>query len=270
MGSSTAREDRVLVLAPRSTDTDRRLAVAAYRRGLRVERARAWAVPEGVHAGRAHVYGGPLFADSVSRALALALLEIPDDWLAGLPRDLTARRVVATTLAQARRLRGSAFVKPPTDKTFPARVYQDGSELPGPDRADPDKPVLVCEVVRFTAEFRLFVLDGEVCGASRYAVEGDLAVAPLAACAEHREVAAFARDMCAATRDTLPSAAVVDVGRVDGRGWAVVEANAAWASGSYACDDDAVLDVVLRAAGPLGATAGRDRRFLRPAPHVER
>ncbi len=268
MSSPTVPADRVLLFAPRGTETDRRLAVAAYRRGLPVERALRWVPPDGARPGCAHVYAGPLFADAVSRALALGLLEIPDDWMARLPRELTSRRIEATTLGVARRRRGPAFVKPPADKTFPARVYRDGDDLPGPDAADADTPVLVCEVVRFTVEFRLFVLDGEVRAASRYAVDGDVAVAPPAACPEFREAEAFARDVCAATRDTLPNASVVDIGRVDGRGWAIVEANAAWASGGYACDDDGVLDVVLRASGPLDEVAERDRRFLRPRPSV--
>lgn len=266
----TSPADRLLLLAPRGTETDRRLAVAAHRRGLPVERAQRWVPPEGARPGRTHLYAGPLFADAVSRDLALGLLEIPDDWPARLPYALTSRRIEATTLGRARRMRAAAFVKPPTDETFAARVYRDGDDLPGPDLADADIPVLVCEVVRFTAEFRLFVLDGEVRAASRYAVGGDLAVAPLAACPERRDAAAFAREVCAATRDTLPSASVVDIGLADGRGWAVVEANAAWASGGYACDDDAVLDVVLRAAGPVAETADRDRRFLRRTPSVER
>ncbi|WP_441265951.1 hypothetical protein [Streptomyces sp. OZ13] len=53
-------------------------------------------------------------------------------------------------------------------------------------------------------------------------------------------------------------------------GWAVVEANAAWASGHYACDVDAVLDVVLRAARPRGEAPARDAGFLRHSPSVVR
>jgi hypothetical protein len=37
---------------------------------------------------------------------------------------------------------------------------------------------------------------------------------------------------------------VVDVGRVAGRGWAVVEANPAWGSGLYGCDAARVLPVL--------------------------
>ncbi|MEU7923213.1 hypothetical protein [Micromonospora zamorensis] len=37
--------------------------------------------------------------------------------------------------------------------------------------------------------------------------------------------------------------------KIDGY-WAVIEANAAWASGAYLADPDLVLDVVLQAASP--------------------
>ncbi|MFF4993761.1 hypothetical protein [Streptomyces sp. NPDC000656] len=43
----------------------------------------------------------------------------------------------------------------------------------------------------------------------------------------------------------------------------MIEANAAWASGTYACDPQRALDVVLRAAAPLDSLADRDREFLR-------
>ncbi|NUU22298.1 MAG: ATP-grasp domain-containing protein [Streptomycetaceae bacterium] len=260
--------DRVLVLAPRSTETDRQLAVAAYRRGLRVERAHTWRPPDGSRAGAAHLYAGPLFADAVARELGLGLLEAPDDWLARLPRELTGRTVEVATLAEAWRLRRPAFVKPPTDKSFPARVYRDGTQLPGPDAADADTRVLVADVVRFRVEFRLFVLDGRVAAASCYAVDGDLAVAPAADCPQWPAAEAFAREVLAVSARDLPGAVVVDVGLLDGAGWAVVEANAAWASGGYACDDDAVLDVVLRAGGPLADLSEHDRRFIRSAPTV--
>jgi hypothetical protein len=45
----------------------------------------------------------------------------------------------------------------------------------------------------------------------------------------------------------LPEAVVIDVGIIEGRGWAVLEANAAWCSGIYGCDPAEVLRVVERA-----------------------
>ncbi|MQS15318.1 DUF4343 domain-containing protein [Streptomyces kaniharaensis] len=259
--------DAVLLLAPRINDTGLQLRTAAGRRGLRAHTATTWRVPEELLGSgqQVHVYGGPLFGDAVGRELGLALLEPPADWLAGLPRELTGRRVSCTTLAEARTLRGPAFVKPPVDKEFAARVYPDGAALPGPELLDGDTGVLVSDVVRFRREYRLFVMDGEVRAASRYAVDGELSVAPLGA--DGAEVLAFTGDVLAASGPALPSAVVVDVGTTDD-GWAVVEANAAWASGGYAADPDGVLDVVLRSAGPLAQLPPADLPFLRELPEV--
>ncbi|WP_030462388.1 ATP-grasp domain-containing protein [Kitasatospora sp. NRRL B-11411] len=271
--------DATLLLAPRINETGLQLRTAAGRRGLRAHTAASWRAPQGLAGTRVHLYGGPLFADAVGRELGLAPLEPSDGWLAALPRELTLRRVELTTLAEARRLPGPAFVKAPADKHFTARVYPDGSALPGPELLDGATPVLVSEVVRFDTEFRLFVLDGTVRAASRYARGGELSfAAPESDAPEsdgHKsdapELLAFAADVLAAATGpaALPSAAVVDLGRTP-HGWAVVEANAAWASGGYACDPDAVLDVVLRAAGPLPELPSTDRPFLRPLPEVVR
>ncbi|MER6303391.1 ATP-grasp domain-containing protein [Kitasatospora sp. NPDC001539] len=259
----------VLLLAPRVNETSRRLRTAAGLRGLRARTATGWQAPRELLGAPVHVYGGPLFGDAVGRELGLALLEPAEDWLVRLPLALTGRRVAATTLAEARGLRGPAFVKPPADKAFAARVYPDGGALPGPELLDGDTPVLVSEVVRFRAEYRLFVLDGAVRAGSRYAEEAELSVAPLGR--DGSEVLAFARDVLAASaaQAPLPSAVVVDVGRTDG-GWAVVEANAAWASGGYAAESDAVLDVVLRSAGPLAQLPVADLPFRRELPEVVR
>ncbi|MFD0560709.1 ATP-grasp domain-containing protein [Kitasatospora saccharophila] len=271
-----------LLLAPRINETGLQLRTAAGRRGLRAFTAASWRAPHELTGTPVHLYGGPLFADAVGRELGIAPLEPADGWLAALPRRVTGRRVELTTLAEARGRSGPAFVKAPADKHFAARVYRDGAELPGPELLDGETPVLVSEVVRFVSEYRLFVLDGAVRSASRYALDGELAIAPTGsddagsddagsdgAGPDGAELLAFAADVLAAATGpaALPSAAVVDLGRTES-GWAVVEANAAWASGGYACDPDAVLDVVLRAAGPLGELRPADRPFLRPLPEV--
>ncbi|MFJ9845495.1 ATP-grasp domain-containing protein [Kitasatospora sp. NPDC101155] len=262
-------ESPVLLLAPRINETGLQLRTAAGLRGLRAHTATSWQAPRELLGAPVHVYGGPLFGDAVGRELGLALLEPAEDWLARLPLALAGRRVSATTLAEARGLHGPAFVKPPADKLFAARVYPDGGSLPGPELLDGDTPVLVSEVVRFRTEYRLFVLDGAVRAGSRYAVDGELSVGPLGQ--DGSEVLAFTHDVLAASASQapLPSAVVVDVGRTD-HGWAVVEANAAWASGGYAAEPDAVLDVVLRSAGPDAQLPATDRPFRRELPAVLR
>ncbi|WP_457032954.1 ATP-grasp domain-containing protein [Kitasatospora sp. P5_F3] len=259
--------DRLLLLAPRINETGLQLLTAAHARGLPARTATGWRAPQDVPP-LVHLYGGPLYADAVGRELGVAALEELPGWLAELPRELTRRSVELLPLVEARALRRRAFCKPPSDKLFAAQVYQDGSGLPGPDALPDDQPVLVSEVVTFRREYRLFVLDGAVRTGSRYAVDGELDVAPLAEDPLHREVAAFAAELLAAGTAGLPSAVVVDVGLLADGGWAVVEANPAWASGGYACDPDGVLDVVLRAAGPLSELRAADRPYCRELPVV--
>ncbi|WP_051794788.1 ATP-grasp domain-containing protein [Streptomyces sp. NRRL S-87] len=260
-----------LALAPQYTTTSELLSAAAQRRGMDVEvlPARDGA---GTAAGRpgGHYYGGPVFAARVVDALEVALLEPSDDWLATLPHEYTGRRIALATLGEARRLTRPAFVKPPTDKSFPAAVYADGSRLPtGPDLS-PDVLVQISDVVTWATEFRLYVLDGEVRTGSQYATFGRLHAEPLDGHRHEDAVLAFADEFLATCGDRLPSAVVVDIGLLSAPEhgdaadqWAVVEANMAWFSNSYAADPDRALDVVLRSAGPRTRTAERDRRFCR-------
>lgn len=241
-----------LLLPPRVTASAARLRDAAHARGLATVRLDGFAVPEGLRAG--HVHAGPRFADAVAPALGIGLLEAPSDWLARLPREFTGREVRLMPIREAYALRRPVFVKSPNDKDIPALVYSDGSRLPGPDAVDPQTPVLVSDVVRFTEEHRMFLLDGAVHTASRYAEDGRLSPGPASA-----DALAFAAGL---PFSTLPSAIVVDVGLAGGR-WSVIEANAAWAAGTYACNPGRALDVALRAAAPLPSFADRDRPFLR-------
>ncbi|MCE6997393.1 ATP-grasp domain-containing protein [Saccharothrix sp. S26] len=246
---------RYLFVPPLVLPTVGPLARAAVERGLAV-------VSDLVPAGSAHYYGGPLFADRVAGRLGLGLLEPADDWLPGLPPELVGRRIRAMTLDEARALSGRVFVKPPSAKSFPARVYAHGAELPV-DLPD-DTAVLVSEVVEFAAEFRLFVLEGEVRAGSRYATWGRLDPAPLDSCSSAAPLRAFA-----AALPGLPSAVVVDVGLTgppdDPRAsLVVVEANMAWFSQVYMSDPARALEVVLRAAGPIGSVCAADRSFVRP------
>ncbi|MEU6394743.1 ATP-grasp domain-containing protein [Streptomyces sp. NPDC046939] len=241
------------------------LAVEAAGRGMSVR-----AAEEPGLTGPVHWYGGPVAGARLAGRLGFALLEPTDGWLAELPREFTGRQVRAGTVADARSIDRPTFVKPPRDKSFPAGVYSDGSRLPS--SLDPATPVLLSEVVTFAAEYRLFLLEGRIATASRYAVFGRLDPRPLGSDRADRITAAriteFIDRLVAAAGDTLPSAVVVDVGQLldprrPGRRWAVVEANMAWFSHAYACDPARVLDVVLRAAGPRDYMRPRDAVFER-------
>ncbi len=265
-----------LARMPQYSSTGDLLSVAARRRGMQVE-----VLPSGGGAGRlkgrpgAHYFGGPVFASRVVDDLDVALLEPTDGWLPSLPQEYVLRNVVLSALGEARCLSRPAFVKPPTDKSFPATVYADGSRLPEAAGLSPSTPVQISDVVTWAREFRLFVLDGECRTGSQYATYGRLDPAPLEGHPDEPTVRAFARRLLITHGDTLPSAVVLDVGLVrpespaaggpiDGEeGWAVVEANMPWFANCYAATPDRALDVLLRAAGPRTRLTAHDRAFCR-------
>ncbi|OKK16195.1 hypothetical protein AMK16_26235 [Streptomyces sp. CB00455] len=261
-------EHDFLALAPQYTTTSELLSMSAHRRGMDVDVLPAHG-GVGTAMGRrgGHYYGGPAFATRVVDALEVALLEPSDDWLATLPREYTGRRIAMATLGEACCLSRPAFVKPPSDKSFPAAVYASGSCLPTRPELSLDVPVQISDVVTWAAEFRLYLLDGEVRTGSQYATFGRLDAERLDGHRYEDAVLEFADDLLATCGDGLPSAVVVDVGLLAAPEhgaadqWAVVEANMAWFSNCYAADPDRVLDVVLRSAGPRAQMAERDRRF---------
>ena len=146
-----------LVLPPRYTDDSARLAKAAAGAGWAVERLPSWHVPPLLADERCCLYAEPLFVLHAAGQLNLAMVEPTYGWLADLPAAYPRRRVWLTTMADARRLDGRWFVKSAGEKFFPAAVFDGGGALPA-EVPDP-VPVLVSEVVTWTAEFRYFVLD---------------------------------------------------------------------------------------------------------------
>jgi hypothetical protein len=240
-----------LVLPPLYTEDSIALWRAALEAGWQTERLAGWRVPETLKGRDVVLYGEPLFAAVVAEELGVALLEPPADWLARLAERYRRRAVRHTTLAEARRLTEPAFVKPAEEKCFPARVYRHGGELPAEEVLPGLTPVLIAEPVFWEAEFRCFVLQGEVQTLSIYLRNGELARAEDGSWPSTEGEIGVAREFAAAVlhdRDlSLPPAVVLDVGRIQGRGWAVVEANAAWGSGLYGCEPGTVLRVVQRA-----------------------
>ncbi|HTJ69016.1 MAG TPA: ATP-grasp domain-containing protein [Actinospica sp.] len=260
----------MLLLGTPTTSSAELLADAAARRGLEVRRVSGPEDLSGLTGRATHWYGGPHAASRVADQVAIGLLEPDDAWLPNLARRFTGRRIESATLSDAWALTEPAFVKPPSEKSFPAQVYLDGTHVPrhGTDPLLPETPVLISEVANLAAEYRLFLLDGEVAAASRYAVHGLLDVAPLDGDPREPEIRAFAATLTRHVRHSLPSAVVVDIGlardpRSDRQRWVVIEANMAWFANCYAADPDRVLDVVLRAAGPLKNVAEPDLEHLR-------
>lgn len=234
-----------LILSPRQTPDSHALWRAAADLGWDVERLAGWRVPDHLRTVAEPVlYVEALVAPTFAAELGLALAEPKADWLPRLPHGFRRRTVGLYPIDEARRLPGPVFVKPPNDKSFPAAVLASGADIP----VWADSPhVLAAEPVEWQSEFRTFLPEGRVAAASVYLREGRLQrEAGFAADeGELAEARAFAERVAAEVE--TPSAVVMDVGVIRGRGWAVVELNAAWAAGLYGCDPAAALAVIRRA-----------------------
>ncbi len=239
-----------LLLSARHTDDSQKLWRACIEANWNVERVHGWKVPE-VTGQDVAVYAEPLLAKLVAQTLSLQLVEPSLDWLPRLPEGWRGRDVRLTTSADARQVNERAFIKPADEKSFDARVYETGAELPPPGPLPEDLPVLVQEVVRWTVEYRCFVVDRTIATASAYWLDGSLAKSEGGAWIERgselREAVQFCQRFLSDPSVDVPDAAVVDVGIIENHGWAVVECNAAWASGTYGCDPIEVLRVLRRA-----------------------
>lgn len=208
----------------------------------------SWRVPE-LPPSDVAVYGESLFGKHVATTLGFRLLEPPLDWLPQLPAKYCGRNVYLTTLADARTITHRCFLKPADEKCFDARVYEHGGQLPAVGLLPEALPVLVQDIVEWTVEYRCFILNRQLLTASAYWRHEALAKDAEGIWSSPSEETAEALQFCdSVLQDTsvdLLPAVVVDVGHIKGHGWAVVEANAAWASGLYGCDPAQVLKVLL-------------------------
>jgi hypothetical protein len=225
------------LLIPRPPDGERDAVAAAWEHqgGLVLRIDRFWD-PPAIDTTRLSVYGNETFCLVLQQKLGLDLVTPPDDLLLSVPEAWIRRRIVRRGLEQAMALEFPVFVKPVAPKLFRARVYESPSELAVECAGlATDTAVFAAEIVSFAAEARCFVLDGHVLDCSIYEGCGDTAAAAEAARAIGAAISA-------------PETYVLDVGLIAGRGWAIVELNAAWGSGLNGCDSRRVLPAIARAS----------------------
>ena len=242
-----------LLLSARQTDDAQKLWRACIAEKWEVIRLHNWRVPQLEETDLA-IFGEPLFAQHVASTLGRKLDEPPLEFLPKLPAKWRGRDVQLTTLAEARKILTRAFIKPTNEKCFDAKVYWTGAELPPLGVLPGDLPVLVQAVVQWEVEFRCFCLDRKVVTLSPYWRNDCLAQAEDGSWPASLEELQCAKEICervlASDSIELPAAIVLDVGVIESFGWAVIECNAAFASGIYGCDPVAVLGVLRRACKP--------------------
>ncbi|VEP17511.1 conserved hypothetical protein [Hyella patelloides LEGE 07179] len=237
-----------LILTPRYTEDSQTLWRVAINLGWDVERLTKWQIPNSLLSVKEPVlYLEALMAPMFAKQFKLQLLEPPEDWLPKLPEKYRKREIQITIFAQARKLEIAAFIKPPNNKGFPAKVYK-GNELP--DGYSDNTPVLIAEIVEWEKEFRCFILNRTLKTFSIYLREGILQKQQnfYHSKEEEKELINFVDELLADKNIEFPTATVLDVGVIKDCGWAVVELNAAWGLGIYNCDPVKVLEVLRYAA----------------------
>ncbi|MBN9120498.1 MAG: ATP-grasp domain-containing protein [Planctomycetes bacterium] len=204
-------------------------------------------------------------AVATAEALDLALLEPSFDLLTRVPDRFLRRQVEAATFGDLDRLQGRTFVKPadPLDKWFDAGVYADVRDIRTHGHSRPDAPVLLSEPVEWSVELRYFVLEGKAVAGSPYISHGRPAWRWHANQPSAVPVAGLAvvEGVCAAMAGELPPAFVLDVGRIDDRGWAAVEFNPVWSAGLLDADPRAILPALLRVTRDRSALTADESRW---------
>lgn len=153
------------------------------------------------------------------------------------------------TLADVDVMDFPCFAKPLVPKLFRAGIYDSTDALRREcERLDDHTAVLFSDIVPITAEMRAFVLNGDITTSAIY--EGD------ADCTSGEH---FLRECIHANSALLPATTVIDCAWIDGEGWAVLEANAAWGAGLNGCDPRGVIPCLIAAARPSPAPADEER-----------
>lgn len=246
-----------VILSQRFSSDSQEIWKAAVRKGWNVHRAIRFQAPNPLPVDR-FCYGEVSFCDIMADRASLGLLDPPDDWLAKLPISFLGRKVDAVTALLIPYFSDRAFYKPANDKVFEKGIYERGSDVPL-KYVDPECPCYVSDVVAFDVEYRFWFLDGVQMGGDFYRMIGDRNEAEML-----EQASEFAATVMKDHGHELPSSIVLDVGLIEGRGWAVVEVNQSHASGIYGSTDvDGVMACCQRSAGPIEAISDRDRRFLR-------
>ncbi|MEV6767225.1 ATP-grasp domain-containing protein [Nocardia sp. NPDC051030] len=234
---------------------------AAIRAGWSVRRLGGWRAPEDLEGEAVAVYGEPLFAEVIATQLGQALMDVPDGWLPELPQEHRRRDIRVATLEEARTCATPVFVKPADGrKGFEGAVYRHGVGLPSVEACPDDTTVLMAEPVRWELEVRCFVRDGRVSTMSPYLRDGELARAEDGSWPMSEQESAAAREYVdrVLAEVAVPPAVVIDIGLIESRGWAIVEANSAWGAGVYGCDPQRVLEVLERSCIPRTELSAAD------------
>jgi hypothetical protein len=228
------------LLIPEKPDVERDAVASSFEHyGGKAHRIGRFWDPPAFDSSTVRVYGPDAFCLVLQQKLGLTLCSPSDELLLRVSPKFLNRQLTSTSLAEISAGTLPKFIKPITPKQFRAAVYESSEALAAECRGlSANTPVFVSEPVTVSAEARAFVLDGLVLDTAVY--EGTAETT-----GPRQFVEALARSM------PFPRTVVVDVGFIQGRGWAVIEFNASWGAGLNGCDADKVLPAILAASEPI-------------------
>lgn len=216
----------ITLLIPDKADSERDAVADAWsgKGGEVLQIAKFWN-PPALDGKEIRVYGSNMFCLILAEKLGLKLISPEDDLLIRIDRDWVKRRIDIITLSEAGNLLFPAFIKPVVPKLFKAGVYKDLTALETEcAQLELTTPVYVSEIVTITTEARSFIHKGKVVAVSIYEGNGN----PM-------EAKDFINRFLDSNKSLVPDSFVLDAGFIRGRGWAVIEANAAWGAGLNGC-----------------------------------
>lgn len=202
-----------------------------------------WNVPEEFRSDVIAVYGEDIYAEIVAEQCSLTLTKPDDNWLSKISEKFTKRKISYGQLKDFVH-EENIFIKCSDFKSFKAGVFDKVTNIKGFNTLDLKSTVFTSEVVEWELEVRCFVLNNEIKTYSSYWRNDAFDTNPLSE-TEHKDLFEFFNSFMKQYAKTLPKAIVLDFGIIEGKGWALIEANPAWCSGLYDCDAEKALEVVV-------------------------
>lgn len=216
----------------------------------------SWRVPEDIIAQKRMgvPYGSQLFCETIAQQMDWKLLQNPFDWLTKVHPERLRREVRFMNLEQAikvnRESKEPLFIKPADDKVFPAKVYSQGALNPV-ESVPRATPTLISEVVSFDLEYRCFINRSGSCSTWSNYIFFEHLVDPrfweMVPFGNKNKPHLIAEDAWWDVEEESRVACVIDVGRIPGKGWAIIESNPVYCSGLYGCDPMFALEVMAQA-----------------------
>jgi|HubBroStandDraft_1064217.scaffolds.fasta_scaffold248487_1 hypothetical protein len=235
------------LLIPDTPDVERDAVAKSFECcGGAVHRIGRFWDPPSFERSTVRVYGADAFCLALQQKLGLTLCSPSDELLFQVPAKFLNCHFTCRMLGQVLSGTFPWFIKPVSPKQFRGAVYESSEALAAECRGLPlGTAVFASEPVTFAAEARTFVMDGLVLDAAVYEGKSDAVDAG-------RFVEGLTHSM------SLPRTVVVDVGFIDGRGWAVIEFNAAWGAGLNGCDPDKVLAAIVAVSEPISDSPAKN------------